>query len=293
MKKTLLDEIQCGRRAMQKLKALGFEHSPTIYGVPRGGVCALHYLAASLGREFTSKYRAVTDPMIADIILDDIIDSGATLKAHEKYAVPFVALVDKREPADKELGWVVFCWEREEGPEDAVVRLLQGIGEDPTREGLKDTPKRVVKAWREMTVGYHQDPKEILSRVFTETYDEMVISKDIPFTSLCEHHCLPYVGTADIGYLPNGKVVGLSKLARLVDCFAMRMTIQEGLTRQIADAIAEHLTPRGVAVVIRASHSCLSCRGIKKPGSTMVTSIMTGYFRDKPESRAEFLELCK
>lgn len=177
--------------------------------------------------------------------------------------------------------------------EQAIKTLLLHIGEDPERNGVKDTPLRVSRALREMTQGYQEDPKEILSRVFEETYDEVVVVKDIPFASLCEHHMLPFVGTADIGYLPDGKVVGLSKLARLVDCFAKRLQIQEKMTRQIADAIKEHLNAKGVAVVVRATHECMACRGVRKPGVIMVTSVMLGVFRDKPEARQEFLNLCK
>lgn len=177
--------------------------------------------------------------------------------------------------------------------EQAVRILLQHVGEDPDREGLKGTPDRVYRAWKEMTAGYAEDPAVILSRVFEESYDEVVVVKDIPFNSICEHHALPFIGTADIGYLPDGKVVGLSKLARLVDCFSRRLQIQEKMTRQIADSIQTHLNAKGVAVVVRASHSCMGCRGVKKPGTVMVTSCMLGVFREKPEARAEVLSLMK
>lgn len=176
--------------------------------------------------------------------------------------------------------------------EDAVRTLLRLVGEDPDRDGLKGTPDRVVRALREMTEGYRQDPAAILGRVFEEPYDEMVVLRGISFSSLCEHHLQNFTGEVDVGYLP-GKVVGLSKLARLVDCFARRLQIQEKLTRQIADAISQHLEAKGVGVVVRASHSCMSCRGVKKAGATMVTSAMLGYLRDKAEARAEFLALCR
>lgn len=176
--------------------------------------------------------------------------------------------------------------------ERAVRTILEHIGEDPYRDGLKDTPKRVAKALTEMTAGYRDDPKYILSRVFEESYDEIVILRDIPFTSLCEHHLLTFSGTTDIGYLP-GKVVGLSKLARLVDCFSRRLQVQERMTKQIAEAIEEHLEARGVAVIVRSVHSCLACRGVKKSGAEMVTSAMLGLFRSESAARAEFLELCR
>lgn len=176
--------------------------------------------------------------------------------------------------------------------EDAVKTLLLHMGEDPSRDGLKDTPARVARAWTEMTRGYSQDPEIVLGTVFEEPYDEVVILRGITFSSICEHHLLPFVGSVDIGYLP-GKVVGLSKLARLVDCFALRLQIQERLTRQIADAINEHLSARGVAVVVKSKHSCMACRGVKKPEAEMITSAMLGVFRDRPEARTEFLALCE
>ena len=179
-----------------------------------------------------------------------------------------------------------------ETAEDAVRVLLAYAGEDPKRDGLLETPARVAKALIEMTCGYSERPGKILSKVFDEPYDEVIVVRDIPFTSLCEHHLLVFEGTVDVGYLP-GKVVGLSKLARLVDCFSRRLQIQERLTKQIEEAVRIHLYARGVAVVVKATHSCMSCRGVRKPGASMVTSSMSGVFRDKPEARAEFLSLCK
>lgn len=179
--------------------------------------------------------------------------------------------------------------------EEAVRFLLAYIGEDPTRNGLVDTPARVVRALKEMTSGYKEKPEEILSKVFEESYDEVVIVRDIPFSSLCEHHMLAFSGTCDIGYVPakDKGVVGLSKLARLVDCFSKRLQVQEKLTRQIAEAIQQHLEPVGAAVVIRATHGCMSCRGVKKSGVTMLTSVMLGCFRDQSSARSEFLSLCR
>jgi GTP cyclohydrolase IA len=174
--------------------------------------------------------------------------------------------------------------------ERAVETLLRWVGEDPERDGLADTPARVAKAFREMTSGYLEDPAEILSRTFEETSDEMVILRGITFQSMCEHHLLPFLGTATVGYLP-GKVVGISKLARLVNCFARRLQIQERLTRQIADAVERHLEARGVAVVIKAQHLCMACRGVRQMESEMVTSAMLGTLRTDATSRAEFLRL--
>jgi GTP cyclohydrolase IA len=176
--------------------------------------------------------------------------------------------------------------------ESAVVTLLRFIGEDPSREGLADTPGRVVRAWREMTAGYHEDPAEILSRTFDETSDELIILRGISFYSTCEHHLLPFFGEACVGYLP-GKVVGISKLARLVNCFAHRLQVQERMTRQIADAVETHLEARGVGVVVRAHHLCMICRGVKQQETDMVTSAMLGTLRTDATSRSEFLRLCK
>jgi len=175
--------------------------------------------------------------------------------------------------------------------EAAVRTLLRWAGDDPDREGLLDTPARVVRAFEEFFRGYDQDPEEILRRTFEETdgYDEMVVLKDIPFESHCEHHLAPIIGKAHVGYLPEHRVVGISKLARVVEAYAKRLQIQEKMTAQIAKAIEDVLQPRGVAVVIEASHQCMTTRGVHKAGVTMVTSRMLGAFRDDAMTRREFL----
>lgn len=173
---------------------------------------------------------------------------------------------------------------------EAVRTLLTMIGEDPDREGLVKTPERVCKALTEMTAGYALDPAEVLATTFGECYDEMVVLKDYPFVSLCEHHLLPFAGVAKVAYIPVDRVVGLSKLGRLVDCFARRLQIQERLTKQIGEALDETLTPRGAAVVLTATHQCMAYRGVNKSGS-MVTSYLSGVFRDDGVARAEFLSL--
>jgi GTP cyclohydrolase IA len=175
--------------------------------------------------------------------------------------------------------------------EAAVRVLLRWTGDDPDREGLVDTPKRVAKAYREMFSGYDQDPFEELGRTFEEVagYDDLVLIRDIPFHSHCEHHMVPIIGKAHVGYLPDGKVVGLSKIARVVDIFAHRLQTQEAMTAQIAGVIQDALTPRGVAVVIEAEHMCMAMRGIRKSGSSTMTSTFTGTFRDHPEEQARFM----
>lgn len=175
-------------------------------------------------------------------------------------------------------------------PEQAVQRLIEHIGEDPHREGLKDTPARVAKAFREMTCGYVLNEHEVLGTTFDEASDEMIVVSDINFVSLCEHHMLPFTGTATVGYIPGERVVGLSKIGRLVEMYARRLQVQERLTRQIADAINNVLTPQGVGVVIHGNHSCMALRGIQKH-ATMTTSQMLGAFRDEHETRNEFLTL--
>jgi len=176
---------------------------------------------------------------------------------------------------------------------DAVSTLIRGIGEDVNREGLQKTPSRVVKALFEMTAGYRQNPKEILSAHFNaEKYDQMVILRDIEFTSMCEHHMLPFRGVVHIGYIPKDRIVGLSKLARLAECFAKRLQVQERMTQEIARSFNQIVRPLGVGVVIEAHHQCMSCRGIQKNNTIMVTSALLGDMR-KAEVRAEFLEMIK
>jgi GTP cyclohydrolase I len=175
--------------------------------------------------------------------------------------------------------------------EQAVRDILAAVGEDPQREGLKDTPSRVARMYVELLAGMHQDPKKHLTSVFAEKYDEIVLLRDISFYSICEHHLMPFIGAAHVAYLPSGAVIGVSKLARVVDCFARRLHVQERLTDQIADFLMDSLKPKGVAVVLEASHSCMTIRGIKKPGSVMVTSSLRGIFRKDPKSRIEVMSL--
>ena len=178
-----------------------------------------------------------------------------------------------------------------EDAEAAVRTLIRWANDDPAREGLRDTPARVVRAYEEFFSGYSQDPAEILARTFTEVdgYDEMIVMTDIRFESHCEHHMVPIIGKAHVGYLPDRRVVGISKLARLVEVYARRLQVQEKMTVQIADALQEVLHPKGVAVVIEAAHQCMTTRGVHKPGVGLVTSRMVGAFRDDPSTRREFL----
>jgi GTP cyclohydrolase I len=175
--------------------------------------------------------------------------------------------------------------------ESAVREILAAVGEDPQREGLRETPARVARMYAEMFAGLHHDPREHLRKTFTQKYDEMVLVKDIRFASCCEHHLLPFFGKAHIAYLPNGKIVGLSKLPRVVEAVTHRPQVQERITEELADLLEEELTPRGVAVILEATHTCMTIRGVRKPDSVCTTSSMRGAFRDNLSTRGELLSL--
>jgi GTP cyclohydrolase I len=273
-----------------------------LYPIPRGGVYVA--LAIKAAAAAPTKFIIVSDPSQADAYVDDIVDSGNTrLRTFRTYGEkPFYALVDKTVPGHenhKRPGegptWWVFPWEKmsaESGPEDNVRRIIEYIGDDPEREGLKDTPARVVRSYAELFAGYKMDPAEVLKTVFTDgACDEMVVLTNISFFSTCEHHLLPYFGTASVGYVPRGRVVGISKLARLLDVFSRRLQLQERITIQVTAALDNFLEPLGSACVLKASHMCMACRGVRQPDTELITSSMTGVFRDRPEARAEFFQL--
>ncbi len=210
--------------------------------------------------------------------------SSAANKRARKSTGPLpAAFVDKNEPRGDQVDLPRI--------EAAVREILQAVGEDADRDGLLETPARVARMYAEMFAGLRYDPGRHLAKVFAEQYDEIVLVRDISFCSMCEHHLLPFTGTAHIAYLPSGSVVGLSKLARLVDEVARRPQVQERMTQMIADLMEERLQARGVAVVLEASHSCMTIRGVRKPGALCLTSAVRGAFRDDPKSRAEVLEL--
>jgi len=173
----------------------------------------------------------------------------------------------------------------------AVREILLAVGEDPDREGLLETPARVARMYAELFSGLHEDPRKHLRKFFTEKYDEVVLVRDISFNSMCEHHLLPFMGTAHIGYLPNGRVIGLSKVARVIEVVSKRPQVQERMTETIADLLVAELEAKGVAVVIEAAHSCMTIRGVRKPGSICVTSAMRGIFRSNLSSRSEIMTL--
>jgi len=270
-----------------------------VYPIPRGGVPVAYALnGAVFALANAMRIHIVDTPEEADVFVDDLIDSGSTM---EKYCdlypgKPFFALIDKQDSTCPYQGkWVVFPWEKdsESSIEDNIRRLLQFIGEDPTREGLLETPKRVAKAYAEWFDGYNTDIKGLF-KTFTdgaEGCNEMIIIDNIPVESFCEHHIARFNGVAHVGYIPNGRIVGLSKIPKLVKAFSHRLQVQERLTNQIADALIEHLQPLGVAVVIRAEHTCMSTRGARVHGTNTTTSAMRGVLLDNPSARAEFLSL--
>ncbi len=246
------------------------------YGIPRGGA-----VVAGL------TMNACEQPEDADVIVDDIRDSGRTAERFRHWGKPIEFLFDKLGTDDSR--WLVMPWEHEPDRdlEDHVARLLEGLGENVRREGLRRTPERVVRFYREFL-----SPPEFELTVFdAEDADEMIVQSNIPFSSLCEHHMAPFTGTGTIAYIPNGKIVGLSKLARTLDRFSRRLQNQERLTTQVADYLSEHLNPKGVAVLLRARHSCMELRGIKVHDTWTTTSCLRGYFKDDHRTREEFMRL--
>jgi len=252
-----------------------FDKSKKYYGVPFGG----QPIAAMLN--------PADSPEEADVIIDDLIDSGATQKRYiSQYGKPFVALFDKTKDQSIKNQWLVFPWEKNTAPvEDNVTRILQYIGEDPSREGLRDTPKRYIKFLKEFLA-----EKQITFTTFeSETFDEMVVQTNIPFYSMCEHHMAPFFGIANVAYIPNGRIVGLSKLARTVDLYSNRLQNQERITSQIAERIDNELNPKGVAVHMKAQHLCMTMRGVKKHNTYTHTTKLIGIFKEDDKARSEFM----
>lgn len=263
-----------------------------LYGIPRGGIAPAYLLAGM------TNGIVIDDPGKAQYFIDDLVDSGRTRQIYEQMfpGIPFIPLFIKQLPSD----WYVFPWEvtasgEDVSAEDIFTRFLEFVGEDPNREGLLETPKRMAKAWKFWTSGYGQDPDSVFKEFSDggEHYDEMVLLDPIPFFSHCEHHMAAIFGEVHIAYIPNKKIAGLSKFARLVDIFARRLQVQERITFQIADAIEKNLQPLGVAVFIKATHFCIASRGVQKVGTSAKTSALRGVFKEKPAARAEFFSLLK
>jgi len=315
----MMEELRHIRRHQIKHRAL------SVFAIPRGGQCAL-YVGMAVTDKHGNWMHVTTEPGTADVFVDDIVDTGATRKSYAGWGKPFVSMLDMTaDPVEILRGvrfaasnkmrhkWVHFPWESERDlpvseptgvptaahevqaqARWAVRRLLELLGEDVEREGLVDTPDRVWRMLQEVTSGRGVDVDVLLSKTFPCKHDEMVVLRGIEFASTCEHHLMPFTGTATVGYIPSteegGRVLGLSKLARVVDAFSRRLQIQEQLTDQIATAIQGALKPLGVGVVLRAHHGCMGCRGVRKPGAEMVTSRLIGKVREGVV-RGEFLAL--
>lgn len=274
----------------------------SIYPIPRGGYYPAIVLSQMTGRPLVVGEENITPKTL---IVDDLVDSGATLLRYaEKYQQNLLAAVYAKRSLDTELGsrfvcgvevpneWLVFPDEHDGVDiEENFRRTLEYIGEDTTREGLLETPKRMRRAYDEIFAGYRTNPKDLVKTFVQGTCEEMVILKDAEFYSTCEHHFFPFFGHCSIGYLPNDKVIGVSKLARLLDCYSKRMQIQERMTAQIADFLMEELGAKGVYVVCEGVHFCMTSRGIKKQDASMITSAIRGVFRESAEARNEFLHL--
>lgn len=280
----------------------------TVFGIPRGGIPAAYMVVEEFNKLGAPYMASVTyTPEDADLFIDDIIDSGETMKVWcDAYpGIPFFALIDKTAERAQEgevSEWLVFPWEqnplnplKENSLTDNVVRILQYIGEDPTREGLQETPERFQRALDEWFSGYNEAPVDYF-KVFTDgaaRYDEMVLVENIPFYSHCEHHLAPFFGTVTIAYIPDGKIVGLSKFNRLVNTFSRRLQVQERLTTMIADTLMDFLSPKGVGVIVKARHLCMESRGVCQQGHSTTTSCMRGVMLNNGPARAEFLTIAK
>lgn len=266
-----------------------------LFGIPRGGVHVAQELSKILGLPLVSELRGKVT-----LVVDDVADSGETLALYKDYdsAVLHLKSRSKSVPSyyvEATDEWIVYPWEvidgKDEGITSNVTRLLEYIGEDPKREGLQETPKRFEKAWKFWTKGYKENPKDIMKCFKNPGVDQLIIVPKIDFYSLCEHHLTPFYGQIHIGYVPNGKVLGVSKFARLIEVYTRRLQIQERITQQIADDLMRYLKPVGVGVVAKAVHLCMRSRGIEKQNAEMITSAMFGNFREKPSLRQEFLSL--
>lgn len=270
---------------------LDFTLNNKVYGIPNGGMICAGLL---------QRTHLVTNPNEATVFLDDLCDSGKTAEKYVmKYLKPVYTLFNKQTEENLKNKWLIFPWEAEhpgkdkEGIEDNIIRQLQYIGEDVTREGLLDTPKRIVKSWKELYAGYSQDPKDVFTTFSTDGYNQMVVLKNISFYSMCEHHMLPFFGIAHIAYIPKEKVIGISKLARLLEIYTKRMQIQERIGEQVTSDIMKYLDAQGAACIIEAQHLCMKSRGVKNPTSVMQTSSLKGIFMEDSSTRNELFQMIK
>jgi GTP cyclohydrolase I len=280
--------------------APSFDARPVlVYPIPRGGIPTWYAVQAALlkyERTRALQFTIAEDMRLTDIFIDDIIDSGRTKAAHLKHngSAYFFALIDKA-AGEYPNEWIVFPWEGtvQASADDIFIRLLQFVGEDVTRQGLQDTPERMARAWQHWCSGYKTDPTSVL-KMFedgAELYDEMIHTTNIPFYSHCEHHMAPFFGTVTFAYIPNKRIVGLSKMNRLVDVFARRLQVQERMTNQILKAFVDYVAPLGAACVVHGRHMCVESRGVQHQGCITTTSAIYGVFKEQPAVRAEFFAL--
>lgn len=272
-----------------------WKHFSNVFGVPRGGFYPAHIAAKIMGIPLTLNPSEVNG---STLIVDDIVDSGETRDKWRARGGAFLAVYGySYDDADfvgrthEREDWIVFPDESGAGIEENFKRTLQYIGEDVNREGLLETPKRMRRAYDEIFAGYRQDPNDLVKTFTQGSCQEMVILKNAEFYSTCEHHFFPFFGHCSIGYVPNGKVIGVSKLARLLDCYSRRMQIQERMTSQIADFLVDSLNPLGVYVICEGVHFCMTSRGVRKQDASMVTSAIRGEFTKNAAMRNEFLHL--
>jgi GTP cyclohydrolase IA len=268
------------------------DHHDGVFGLLSGGTVVALQLATALDLPVLDL------PTERTLVVADVARGDGPLDTYARKGFEVDALF-RTDTALNALGSPIICdtalfpWSEPWSIERSIREILQCIGEDPEREGLVNTPARVASMWKEITQGYDEKPEQILERQFIEPHDEMVVARDIEFYSTCEHHLLPFSGAVTIGYIPNRGLIGLSKLPRLVECFARRLQLQERLTAQVAESLMDILDPHGVGVVIRAKHLCVGCRGVRKSALEMVTSVLLGVMRDDPQARGELLQLAK
>lgn len=268
-----------------------------VYGIPTGGSVVATMIAGSVMPERGRKV-LFDKPRQGVLVVDDIVDTGRTLERFKEFDTAVIHYKERSavkptyyaEKAGEE--WICYPYEKETEIQDTVVRQLQYIGENPNREGLKETPRRVVASWRKLYGGYAWSADDVIKVFKSGVYDEIVMLKDIEFFSTCEHHMLPFFGKISVGYIPTKKVIGVSKIARLVEIYSRRLQIQERLTTQVAEAL-EGLEPLGVMVVCEAKHLCMVARGVEKQNSVMVTSAVKGIFKEDVKARDEFMSLLR
>ncbi len=267
-----------------------------IYGIPRGGI-----FAAQTVFPFVKKKASLVEKPSDDcIFIDDIIGTGETrekfISEYEYPGLTFYALVDKTIEKDLVGTWISFPWERmtnEDSPTDNIRRLIEYIGDDLEREGLKETPERVIRSYEKLFGGYKQNPTHNIKVFENKGCDEMVVVKNIEFYSTCEHHMLPFYGKAHIAYIPDKKIVGISKLARILEIYSRRLQIQERLCQQVTETIDVMVKPKGSACVLEACHLCMMSRGVEKQSSILVTSSLTGVFKESIKTRSEFIAMLR